>query len=82
MTTQENSKAERKLRQLEVIRVIIGAGVIVAVIAGILCGVAAFTKDRDAWLAMRLPLSITVLLLWGFSLSAKAIIALEVTRRR
>jgi hypothetical protein len=82
MNTQEDSKVERRRRQLEVVRMIIGAAVIVAMLAVVAFGVSAFTKDRDAWLAMRVPIIITVFLIWGFTRSAKAIAALEVSRHR
>ena len=82
MITQEDSKAERKLRRLEVTRVILGVAVIVAVFAVVLYGIDAFTKERDAWLAMRLPLAIAILLIGAFARSAKAIVALAASRRR
>jgi hypothetical protein len=73
---------ERKLRRLEVARVLIGVAVIVAVLAVVLCGIDAFRKERDAWLAMRWPVFIAVLLIWSFARSAKAIVTLEAIRRR
>ena len=82
MNTQEDSKIERKRRRLKFIRVIVGAAVIVAVLAVVTFGVAAFAKDRDAWSAMSVPMIITVFLIWGFTRSAKAIAALEVSRHR
>lgn len=82
MTTQEGSKLERKLRRLELARVLLGVAGIVAVFAVVLCGVDAFTKERDAGLAMRLPFAIAVLLLWGFARCAKAILALQAILRR
>jgi len=82
MTTQEDSKEERKLRRLEEARVLIGVAVIVVVFPVVMRGIDAFTKESDSWLAMKLPLSIAVFLIWGFARCAKAIVALEATRRR
>ena len=76
MITQEDSIAVRKLCRLEVARVVLGVAVIVAVFAVVLCGIDAFTKERDSWLAMRLPLAISILLIAAFARSAKAIVAL------
>jgi hypothetical protein len=81
MIAQGDLKVERKLRTLEMIRVIVGVAGIAAVFAVIVCGVVAFMKDSDAWLAMRLPLAIALLLIAAFARSAKAIVALAAIRR-
>ena len=82
MITPENSELERKLRSLVGIRTLLGIAVIIAVLAVALFGIDAFTKEKDAWLAMRLPLAMAVVLIWGFARTAKAIVTLQVARRR
>lgn len=81
MISREDSKRELKLQRLEVARVLLGGVVLVAVFAVILCGINAFTKESDAWLAMRLPLSIAVFLIGGFARVAKSMVTLKAIRR-
>jgi hypothetical protein len=82
MITQETPAMERKLLRLELARVLIGVAAVLAVFSVVFFGIVAFTEERDAWLAMRWPLSIASLLIWSFARSAKAIVTLEAVRRR
>ena len=82
MAIQENATVEKRLRRLEATRVSLGVAVIVSVVALVLAGVEAFTEQRDASLAMRLPLLIALILLCSFARCAKAIAATKSTARR
>ena len=82
MIPPEDAKVERKLRRLEMARVMVGIAAIAAVLAVVFCGIGAFTKERDAWLAMRLPAFFAVILVWSFARTAKAIVELEAIRCR
>ena len=82
MNISEDSKVERKLRRLEMARMLFGVSTMIAVVAVVLCGIDAFMKERDAWLAMRMPVFIAVLFLCSFAWSAKEIVALAAIRRR
>ena len=77
MMIEEVSGIERKLRRLEVARIVVGIAVIAAALAVALTGVVALGEERDAWLAMRFPLCIAGLLTWSFARIARAIVTLK-----
>lgn len=72
-----DTKLEKKLRRLELARVIIGVLAIGAILAVIIGGIDALINQRDAGLAIRLPVLVAVLLLWAFGWCAKNILKLR-----
>jgi hypothetical protein len=76
MTRIEFSQ-EEKLRRLNLWRVVIGLLAVLAIVTAVAAGVVAFAKEKDSWLAMRLPLGLAALLLWMFARCAKSIVSIR-----
>jgi len=79
MTTNDDPNTERQRRRLEAARVLVGIAVVAAMVAAAGAGFVALKDERDAWLAMRIPLTLGVIFTWAFARIARNIVRLDVS---
>lgn len=67
------SKADGKLRRPHALRLTSGVLAMLAMLMVVICGLRALAAGHESWSAMKVPLTLAIVLLWVFARTAKGI---------